>query len=68
MRDDEKKLSHYEENCIVVPVPTGALKEEIEKQIHDALAEQPQDLFRDRKSRELVIVLQHFGAREPKKS
>jgi hypothetical protein len=71
MAKEEKKFSpppHYEENCIVVPVPTGTLKQEIEKQIHDALAEQPQDIFKDRKSRELVIVLQDMGAREPKKS
>jgi hypothetical protein len=62
----EKNPPYYEENCIVVPVPTGALKEEIEKQIHDALAEQPQEIFKDRKSRELVIVLQHMGTPPPK--
>jgi hypothetical protein len=69
MSDEERKLSppaHYEENCIVVPVLPGTLKQEIEKQIHDALAEQPQDIFKDRKSREIVIVIQHEGSRPPK--
>jgi hypothetical protein len=68
MSDEETKLSPpvpYEENCIVVPVPTGTLKQEIEKQIHDALAEQPQDIFKDRQSRELVIILQHEGGHYP---
>ena len=58
--------SHYEENCIVVTVPSGTLKREIAQRIHDALAEQPQDIFKDRKSREMVIVLQHMGVRPPK--
>jgi hypothetical protein len=54
-------------DCIVVEVPNGT-RTEIEKQIHDALAQQPDDIFKSGKSRELVIVLQHMGAREPKKT
>jgi hypothetical protein len=63
MSDVEKKptLGHHEENSIVITVPTGTLKQEIEQQIHDALAEMPQDIFKGRKSRELVLVLQHEG-------
>jgi hypothetical protein len=69
MSDEERKQfpplaplpSHFEESCIVIPVPSGTLKREIEKQIHDALSEQPQDIFKDRKSREMVIVIQHEG-------
>jgi hypothetical protein len=69
MSDEEKKLSptHYEENCIVVSVPTGTLKQQIEKQIHDALVDQPDDIFKDRKSREMIIVIQHEGTHPPKR-
>jgi hypothetical protein len=68
MSDEEKKLSptHYEENCIVISVPTGTLKQQIEKQIHDALAERPDDIFKDRRSREMVIVIQREGNRLPR--
>jgi hypothetical protein len=69
MSKEEKKLpppTHYEENCIVVSVPTGTLKQEIEKQIHDALAARPDDIFKDRKSREMSIVIQHEGTHPPK--
>jgi hypothetical protein len=69
MSGEEKKLSpptHFEEKCIVVSVPTGTLKQQIEKQIHDALVEQPDDIFKDRKSREMVIVIQHEGTHPPK--
>ena len=62
MSAEEKKLpGHFEEKCIVVTVPTGTLKQEIENQIHDALAEMPQDIFKGRKSRELILVIQHEG-------
>ena len=64
MSDEEKKPPPpvpFEENCIVVPVLTGTLKQEIEKQIHAALAGQPQDIFKHRKSRDLVIIVQHEG-------
>jgi hypothetical protein len=69
MSDEEKKLSptHFEENCIVVSVPAGTLKQQIEKQIHDALAERPDDIFKDRKSREMVIVIQREGTHPPKR-
>jgi hypothetical protein len=65
MSDVEKKptLGHHQENSIVITVPTGTLKQEIEKQIRDALAEQPQDIFKDRQSREVLIVLQEEGNR-----
>jgi hypothetical protein len=74
MPDEERKQfpplpripSHYEESSIVVPVPSGTQKRDIEQRIHDALAEQPEDIFKDRKSREMVIVLQHMGVRPPK--
>jgi hypothetical protein len=70
MSDEEKKLSptHFEENSIVVSVPTGTLKQEIEKQIHDALAARPDDIFKGRKSREMTIVIQHEGNRPPPRS
>jgi hypothetical protein len=62
MSAEEKKLpGHFEEKCIVVTVPPGTSKQEIEKQIHDALAEQPEDIFTARKCTELVIILQHEG-------
>jgi hypothetical protein len=63
MSNVEKKptLGHHQENSIVITVPTGTQKQEIEQQIHDALAEQPQDIFKDRKSREVLIALQHEG-------
>jgi hypothetical protein len=69
MSDIEKRPSpgRYEENSIVITVPTGTLKQEIENQIHDALAEMPQDIFTGRASREVLIVLQHEGNHEPKK-
>jgi hypothetical protein len=56
--------SPREGKCIVIEVPTGR-KEGIEKLIHDALAQQPDDIFKSG-TRELVIVLQHMGGREPK--
>ena len=65
MSDEEKKLSpgHFEEKCIVVTVPSGTSKQEIEKQIHEALAEQPDDIFigKGRHCKGLVIILQHEG-------
>jgi hypothetical protein len=46
MPDLENKVpGHFEEKCIVVTVPTGTSKREIEKQIHEALAEEPDDVF-----------------------
>jgi hypothetical protein len=53
--------SHHEENYIVIQVPIGTKKQDIEKQISAALAEQPDDIFAKRKSRELVIVVQNEG-------
>jgi hypothetical protein len=64
MSSEKKKLpppSHHQENCIVIQVPTGTKKEDIEKQIHTALAEQPENIFATRKSKELVIVVQNEG-------
>jgi hypothetical protein len=63
MSNPEKKLpGHFEEKCIVVTVPPNTSKQEIEKQIHEALAEQPDDIFKGRQCTELVIILQHEGS------
>jgi hypothetical protein len=70
MSDEKRKLpplSHHQENCLVIQVPTGTSKLEIEKQIHAALAEQPENIFAARKSKELVIVVQNEGDRPPRK-
>ena len=65
MANEEKKPppppSHHSEQNIVVQVPHGASISVIEKQIHEALAQQPEDFLRKRKSRELVIVVQDEG-------
>jgi hypothetical protein len=64
MSDEEKKPSapdHFEEKCIVVTVPPGTSIREIEQQIHDALAEQPEDIFKARQCKELVIIIRHEG-------
>jgi hypothetical protein len=64
MSDLEKRLprpSHHEGKYIVIQVPPSTPKKDIEKQIHDALAEQPQDIFTSRISKELVIVVQEEG-------
>jgi hypothetical protein len=53
--------SHHEGKYIVIQVPPSTPKKEIEKQIHDALAEQPQDVFASSISKELVIVVQEEG-------
>lgn len=63
MSNEEKKPhrpvpSHHQEKSVVIQVPPNTSKEEIEKQIHAALAEQPQDLFLNRASKELIIVVQ----------
>ncbi len=64
MSDEKNKLpppSRHQENYIVIQVPTGTKKQEIEKQILAALAEQPENIFANRKSREVVIVVQDEG-------
>jgi hypothetical protein len=65
MAYEEKNPAPRKGDCIVIEVPAGR-KEGIEKQIHDALAQQPDDIFKSG-TREFVIVLQHMGGREPKK-
>ncbi len=64
MSSEKKKLpppSHHEENCIVIQVPKGTNKQDIEKQIHAALADQPENILAKRKSKELVIVIKNEG-------
>lgn len=46
------------EQTIVIQVPPNTSKQEIENQIHKALAEQPQDIFLNRASKEVIIVVQ----------
>jgi hypothetical protein len=50
--------SRHQEKSIVIQVPPNTSKQEIEKQIHAALAEQPQDIFLNRASKEIIIVVQ----------
>jgi hypothetical protein len=59
--EDARPPSHYKEQHIVVAVPDGTPLEVIEKQIHNALVEQPPDIIIRNRSKELVIVLQHEG-------
>jgi predicted nucleotide-binding protein len=63
MADEKKKPapSHHLENAIIVQVPTGATKQDIENQIRAALAEQPDNILATRKSKELVIIVQNEG-------
>jgi hypothetical protein len=63
MSDEEKKspipfppIIH--DQTIVIRVPPNTSKREIENQIHKALAEQPQDIFLNRLSKEVIIVVQ----------
>jgi hypothetical protein len=48
----------FNEQTIVIQVPPNTSKQEIEHQIHKALAEQPQDIFLKRRSKEVIIVVQ----------
>jgi hypothetical protein len=71
MSSEEKKSpppppSRHEEKSIVIQVPPNTSKNEIEKQIHDALAEQPQDIFVNRASKEIIIVVQVIQPQPPK--
>jgi hypothetical protein len=50
--------SHHQETSIVIQVPPNTSKQEIEKQIHLALVHQPDDIFRGRASKEIIIVVQ----------
>jgi hypothetical protein len=64
MSDEGKRLpqpSHHEGKYVIIQVPPSTPKKDIEKQIHDALAEQPQDIFARSISKELVIVVQEEG-------
>jgi hypothetical protein len=63
MSDEEKKLplplpSIIHEQTIIIQVPPNTSKQEIENQIHKALAKQPQDIFLHRASKEIIIVVQ----------
>jgi hypothetical protein len=53
--------SRHEGRYIVIQVPPKTSKEAIERQIHDALNEQPQDIFAASVSREVIIVVQEEG-------
>jgi hypothetical protein len=64
MSDEGKRLpqpSRHEGKYVIIQVPPSTPKKDIEKQIHDALAEQPQDIFARSISKELVIVVQEEG-------
>jgi hypothetical protein len=66
MSDEGKKPplpppSIIHEQSIIIQVPPHTSKQEIENQIHKALAEQPQDIFLNRASKEIIIVVQQKG-------
>lgn len=57
-QEENKVLSHHEEDCIIVQVPDGSQKAAIEREIHEALSEFPDDIFAQHPSGDLVIVVQ----------
>jgi hypothetical protein len=66
MSEEKKKgpppaPSRHEGRYIIIQVPPKTSKDVIEKQIRDALNEQPQDIFAASVSREVIIVVQEEG-------
>jgi hypothetical protein len=69
MSSEEKKPPlppPFQEPAIVIQVPPNTSKQEIEKQIHLALIHQPDDIFRGRASKEVIIVVQQEKSHPPK--
>jgi hypothetical protein len=70
MSDEQKKHKlpeHLEEKHIVVKVPPGVSKKEIEEEIHKALAQEPPDFLVRSPSKQMIIVVQVEGNRPPPK-
>jgi hypothetical protein len=65
MADESKKKrpppSHYHDDGIVVEAPHGTPKQDTVNEIVKALNEQPDDLFKNKRSKQLVIVVKDEG-------
>jgi hypothetical protein len=65
MADESKKKrpppSHYNDEGIVVDAPHGTPKQDIVNEVVKALNERPDELFKGKKSKQLVIVVKEEG-------